>query len=131
MTDSLTISGLAMRIFLTHHYDLQRNDGIPLIIKKGVFDDIHKSYYGGRVEVYNPTTFSRKRLYYYDVNSLFPFASLNSMPSTDCVYIECLKEYPEIDDLFGFFYCKIKASDNYLGLLPVRTPRGLIFPVGE
>lgn len=50
MTESLTISGLALKIFLNKHY----YNNIPLINKKDVFDDIHKSYYGGRVEVFNP-----------------------------------------------------------------------------
>ena len=48
MTDSLTISGLALRIFLTKYYN-PKDETIPLITNKSVFDDIHKSYYGGRV----------------------------------------------------------------------------------
>jgi DNA polymerase family B len=130
MTESLTISGLAMRIFLTNHYKPE-NKTIPLIISKNIFDDIHQSYYGGRVEVYNPTNIDNKILYYYDVNSLYPYASLNSIPGIDCTYIECIKHKVNIDDLFGFFYCKIKSDNNYIGLLPVRTKTNLIFPLGE
>jgi len=130
MTDSLTISGLAMRIFLTNHYKPE-NKSIPLIISKSVFDDIHKSYYGGRVEVYNPTNIDNKILYYYDVNSLYPYASLNSMPGIYSTYIECINHKIDINDLFGFFYCKIKSNNNYIGLLPVRTKTNLIFPLGE
>jgi hypothetical protein len=134
MTDSLTISGLAMRIFLTNHYN-PNDKAIPLIIHKSIFDDIHKSYYGGRVEVYNPTNKDNKTLYYYDVNSLYPYASLNTMPGINSTYIECIRDKVNIDDLFGFFYCKIKTNftgyNNYFGLLPVRTKTNLIFPLGE
>jgi hypothetical protein len=130
MTDSLTISGLAMRIFLTDHYKSE-NKAIPLIINKSIFDDIHKSYYGGRVEVYNPTNKDNKILYYYDVNSLYPYASLNTMPSTESTYIECINYKIDIENLFGFFYCKIKSNNNYIGLLPVRTKTNLIFPLGQ
>jgi hypothetical protein len=135
MTDSLTVSGLAMRLFLTKYYN-PNDKSIPLIISKSVFDDIHKSYYGGRVEVYNPTNINstntiNKTLYYYDVNSLYPYASLNSMPSINSTYIECIKHKINIEDLFGFFYCKIKTNNNYIGLLPVRTKTNLIFPLGE
>jgi len=134
MTDSLTVSGLAMRIFLTKYYN-PNDKAIPLITHKSIFDDIHKSYYGGRVEVYNPTNIDNKTLYYYDVNSLYPYASLNTMPGINSTYIECIKDKVNIEDLFGFFYCKIKTNftkyNNYFGLLPVRTKTNLIFPLGE
>src|SRR6267378_427235 len=130
MTDSLTVSGLAMIIFLTKYYN-PNDKAIPLITHKSIFDDIHKSYYGGRVEVYNPTNIDNKTLYYYDVNSLYPYASLNTMPGINCTYIECINHEIDIKDLFGFFYCKIKSNSNYLGLLPVRTKTNLIFPKGE
>lgn len=129
MTESLTISGIAMKIFLTKYYNSIKN-AIPLIINRAIFDDIHSAYYGGRVEVYK--SFVKGLAYYYDVNSLYPFASLNIMPGTDCVYVDCLKHKLDLTNLFGFFYCKIKTNNNnYLGLLPVRTKKGLIFPIGE
>jgi hypothetical protein len=80
-------------------------------------------------------------LYYYDVNSLYPFASLNNMPGLVCKYIEKYSTGPTNSDildlgasssLFGFFYCKIKSSSNYIGLLPKRSEEGrLTFPNGE
>lgn len=32
---------------------------------------------------------------------------------------------------FGFFYCRIKTTNLYLGLLPVRKDLGIIMPNGE
>jgi hypothetical protein len=129
MTECLTVSGIAMRIFLTKYYN-QKNEAIPLITNKAVFDDIHSAYYGGRVEVYNPIITPGQNAYYYDVNSLYPYASLNQMPGVNCTYVERITPKLELANLFGFFYCKIKSSGNYLGLLPIRTKTSLIFPVG-
>ena len=38
----------------------------------------------------------------------------------------------DIDTLFGFFYCRIDTPlDGYLGLLPIRSKKGLNFPLGK
>lgn len=126
MTKTLTISSLSLKIFLEKYYNV--NKPIPLVLNKGIWDDLHKAYYGGRVEVFH--TFMGKG-YFYDVNSLYPFASLNSMPGLKSKYIESYNHKFDLDNLFGFFYCKIKSSGNFLGLLPLRTSKNLLFPVGS
>ena len=63
VTGSLTISSLAIKIYLTKFYSTD----IPLINKRSVYEDIKKSYFGGITEVYRPYG---ENLYYYDVNSL-------------------------------------------------------------
>lgn len=138
MTDCLTITGISMRYFLKDHYLNKEEQSIPLVTNKAIWDDIYQAYYGGRVEVYNPTfkinkrAKNSKKLYYLDVNSLYPFASLNRMPGLNCQYIESYKQPLDLDQLFGFFYCKIKSNNGYLGLLPKRTEKGnLIFPTGK
>jgi len=115
-----------MDIFLRRFYD----NNIPLINKKSVYNDIKKSYYGGVTEVYKP---HGKNLYYYDVNSLYPHSALNAMPGLKCSYIENINlNISEcINDMFGFYYCNVKATDGYLGLLPYRTESGLLMPIGE
>lgn len=115
-----------MDIFLRRFYD----NNIPLISKKSVYNDIKKSYFGGVTEVYRP---HGKNLYYYDVNSLYPYAALNSMPGLNCYYIEDinLNINKYIDKMFGFYYCKIIANSNYLGLLPIRDINGIIMPIGD
>jgi hypothetical protein len=128
MTEVLTVSGMAMRIFLNKHYNPNEKP-IPLINKKDVFEDVKSAYYGGRVEIFNPRV--EELCNYYDVNSLYPYASLNIMPGLKCVYVKYINVEVDMDDLFGFFYIKIKTPNNYLGLLPKRTLEGLIYPVGE
>jgi hypothetical protein len=77
-----------------------------------MYDDLKQAYYGGVTEVYKPYG---KNLYYYDVNSLYPFAALNPMCSNKYSYLESLNGKGLIlDNLFGFFYCEIEAPNNYL-----------------
>ena len=124
ITHSLTVSRLALNIFIK---DYLKQSKLP-IIKQNMFSDIKQAYFGGVTEVYKPYG---ENLYYYDVNSLYPFASLNPMPSTNCTYLEYFNSSPNIQDLFGFFYCEIESQDNYLGLLPVHSDLGLIMPNGR
>src|ERR1700723_2112011 len=115
-TKSLTISSLSMDIYLKRFY----NNNIPLIKQKSIYNNIKQSYYGGITEVYKPYG---KNLLYYDVNSLYPYAALNNMPGLNCVYTDNINSNigDILDNLFGFYYCKIKTKDGYLGLLPHRT----------
>lgn len=125
MTDCTTISRLALNIFFKHYL---KDSKIP-IIRSSMFTDIKEAYYGGVTEVYKPHGFN---LLYYDVNSLYPFASLNSMPGNKCFYMEDFSGSGlNLDGLFGYFYCEVKTDNNYLGLLPVRTDIGLIMPNGK
>jgi hypothetical protein len=126
MTQRPTISGIALLLFLKKY--LVKNT-IPLINKKDIFNFIHFAYYGGMTEVYKPYG---KNLKYIDVNSLYPFASLNPMPGTECKYLEDFTDNGlNLDSLFGFFEAKVKTNDGYFGLLPMKTKNGLIFPNGE
>ena len=136
VTNSLTISSLAMNIFLNKYYD----NNIPLITKTSLFEDIKLSYFGGITEVYKPTNTEDEILYYYDVNSLYPYASLNKMPGLDCVYESNIDFFidksmdqstDKVEKFFGFYYCKIKTNNLYIGLLPVRTKEGITMPNGE
>jgi hypothetical protein len=125
MTDNLTISGLATRIFLKDFY----NNNIPVISKASIYRDIKQAYYGGITEVYKPYG---KNLYYYDVNSLYPYVALQDMPGLECSKIQFFTDKQDLGNLFGFFNCIVQSPlDSYLGLLPVRTKTGINFPIGK
>ena len=125
MTEHITISGLAVHIFLKDFY----NYNIPNINKPSIYRDIKQAYYGGITEVYKPFG---QNLYYYYVNSLYPYVALNDMPNLTCNKILFYTNNQDIDTLFGFFYCSIEAPLNgYLGLLPIRADKGLNFPLGK
>lgn len=125
VTKSMTISKLAFNIYMSKYY----NDNIPLISNNNLWNSIKNAYYGGIAEVYKPYG---ENLYYYDVNSLYPYAALNDMPGLECYYKEYIINKPDIEGLFGFYYCKVSTTDNYIGLLPVRTEDGsVIMPNGS
>ena len=95
---SLTLSSLAMTIFKVHY--MEENSIFQLLGK--VEEDIRESYTGGAVDVFIPHNFNPKiynynypkeqlnrlqeagianeTLYYYDVNSLYPFCMLQDLP---------------------------------------------------
>lgn len=129
MTDGLTITRLALNIFLNNYYDFNFKP-LPLINKSNYFNFIKEGYYGGITEVYKPYG---KNLIYLDVNSLYPYAALNPMAGTNCTYLHNLGEGGlDLDNLFGFFYAKVKTTNDYLGLLPLHTDKNsLIHPNGE
>jgi hypothetical protein len=127
MTECLTISRIALTKFLNYYLNESK---IPLINKLQYFNFINLGCYGGITEVYIPFGIN---LNYYDVNSLYPFVALQSMPGINCSYIENIDgKGLELKELFGFFHAEVKANNNlYLGLLPIKTKMGLIFPNGE
>lgn len=125
MIESLTISGLALKIFRRNYH----NNNIPLINKTSMYRDIKQGYYGAITEVYKPYG---EKLYYYDVNSLYPYVALQDLPGTKCSKENFIGLDVNIDTLFGFYYCCIESpKDSYLGLLPMRDKDGLRFPLGK
>lgn len=126
LTVSSTISRLALNIYLKNYL---KQSKIPAITNKHMFNFIKKAYFGGMTEVYIPYG---ENLFLIDVNSLYPATALYDMPGLKTEYIENFKEGLNLDDLFGFFYCHvISAKNTYLGLLPITTAKGLVFPNGE
>jgi len=67
-------------------------------------------------------------LFYYNVNSLYPYAALNDMPGTKCKFEDNIDQnIKELNNIFGFFYVKVTApNNNYLGLLPYRINDSII-----
>ena len=94
-----------------------------------MYKDIKQAYYGGVFEVYKPWG---KNLKYYNVNSLYPFASYGTIPGLEAEFVDYFDKPIELDDsLFGFFYCKIKSYEKgNLGLLPYRTKDRVVYPLG-
>ena len=128
LTESLTIAGLAKTKYLKYYL---KDSKIPLINTNNLFQFIYSSYFGGITEVYKPYG---ENLSYLDVNSLYPFVALNPMPGLNCQWIESYNsEGLDLSNLFGVFYAKVitPSQGEYLGLLPVRTKSGLIFPRGK
>jgi hypothetical protein len=92
-----------------------------------------RSYFGGRTEIFKPIydTGDNKKdiLYYYDVNSLYPYVMLDEMP------IAPLNTHvKDIDSEMGYVDCVVKVPDCYIPILAtsikVNDTNKLVFPVG-
>lgn len=127
MTNCLTASSLASDIFMKN-FVYNKTTSLPYINSHNIYNDIHNAYFGGITEVY--ITYGED-LKYYDVNSLYPYAAYKAMPELKCTKLTFYEPTEDIDNFFGFFYCKIKTPySDYLGLLPLKTGSGLNFPLG-
>ena len=115
---ALTLPALAMRIYKTHY--MPKNT-IYQILDKAEFN-IRDSYTGGAVDVYvphnrisgffNKVTKAFINLYYYDVNSLYPYVmAYFDMPIGKPVPFQGNIRKIE-PNAYGFFYCNISSPDN-------------------
>jgi DNA polymerase type B, organellar and viral len=97
ISECLTLSSLAMNIYRTRYYD---QEGWPIYIPSSNQDAfIRRGYYGGHADTYKPYG---ENLYYYDVNSLYPFVMKTfAMPGGKPVWHGNLEDL-ELDEIFGF-----------------------------
>lgn len=127
ITDCLTVSSLAMRIFRTIYYDIQ---SFPIHKPNRNMDTfIRRGYYGGHAEVYKPYG---TNLYQYDINSLYPYVMKTfDLPSGVPVWRDKLMNEP-LTNLFGFIEAVVECpSSMNRPFLPYRKANGtLLFPTG-
>nr|QHB79550.1 DNA polymerase [Sesuvium portulacastrum] len=128
IVSKITLSSLALSIFRMRYYDpsnLQIH--IP---NKNEDTFIRRAYYGGHTDVYKPYG---EDLYYYDVNSLYPFVMKEfPMPGGKPVWHGNLEGMP-LDSLFGFIEADVECPKTIKKpFLPYRDKNDtLIFPTGE
>jgi len=117
ITDSLTLPALAFKIFRVEFMDLDQ----IFRLSSNVEADIRQAYFGGHTDCYIPHNVwdifniaknCAKKLFYYDVNSLYPYAmAIFPMPVGLPIRFKgnIVKAEP---DAFGFFYCKILTPEH-------------------
>ena len=125
----LTLSSLALTIFRTNYYD---QNNWPIHIPNRNEDTfIRRGYYGGHADTYKPYG---ENLYYYDVNSLYPYIMKEyPMPGGVPVWRGNL-EGEDLDNLFGFIEAYVVCPRNITRpFLPYRDEKTqtLLFPTGE
>jgi hypothetical protein len=121
LLDVYSTSSLAMKIFRTKFM----NFDIPILPK--FYDKIlRKSYKGGVVNIIKPFG---KNLYYYDVNSLYPWAMKQVMPG-QFVKTHYGKNI-NINNFFGFIYAQIIVPKGTKVPFASTRRNSLISPVGK
>lgn len=124
----LTLSSLAMNIYRTRYYD---QEGWPIYIPSCNQDAfIRRGYYGGHADTYKPYG---ENLYYYDVNSLYPFVMKTfAMPGGKPVWHSNLEDL-ELDEIFGFIeaYVICPSTINRPFLPYKNKDNTLLFPTGQ
>ena len=128
ITTIVSLPALALKIFRMKFLDKL----IPIL--NGVTDRfIRNSYYGGAVDFYKATNIHAENLYYYDVNSLYPYAMLKPMP------MNLIRSYNDkeckdinLDNFFGFLEVDVECSDSISKpVLPVKYLGKTIYPKGS
>jgi len=108
-----TLPSLAFAIFRAHY--LPKGDLGLIDLKGKISADIRLSYTGGSTDMFIPKNPKGKKIYAYDVNSLYPFVMKNYMyPIGKGIFIEFIKkmELSQNSDIFGFFLAEIIAPIN-------------------
>jgi DNA polymerase type B, organellar and viral len=128
-----TIASTAMAIFRRHYFP--ERDG-PIWVRHDKDYLFRRAYFGGRVEAYRIGELP-KPTYYYDVNSLFPFA----MVTTNLPDPSRLRHRSEIgvaslerlmDENEGCASVRLRHPLARVGTLPFRRSDGrLLFPIGS
>jgi len=102
---------------------------IPIL--KGKQDGfIRKGYYGGHTDYYESYLSNG---YYYDINSLYPYAMLKPMPHKRIKHYKNMSNI-NLNDFFGYIKCEIETPNNILKpLLPYKDPNTdkTIYPIGK
>lgn len=123
----ITFASLALNIFRLKYYDASN---WPIHIPNKNEDSfIRRAYYGGHTDAYKPYG---ENLYYYDVNSLYPFVMKEfPMPGGVPVWHRNL-EGMDLDSMFGFIEAYVECPKTInKPFLPYRNKENtLIFPTG-
>lgn len=124
----ITLPSLALTIFRKIYYDPKT---FPIHIPNLLEDTfIRRGYYGGHADTYIPYG---ENLYYYDVNSLYPFIMKTfPMPGGKPKWCGNL-EGQDLDGLFGFIEAYVLCPKTIKRpFLPYRDDKNtLLFPTGE
>jgi len=121
MTNYSTVSGISFAIYRSNY--LKKDYKLPRL-KGEILKNIRDAYYGGGVDVYKPYG---RDLYYYDVNSLYPYSMLKDMPVGNPIQTS----NSNLNEIFGFVKATVTSPPNIKKpILPFKSDKGLIFPTG-
>lgn len=130
-----TISSTALDLWKRKYLpcELIRED---YILGFRIKDEIFKTYYGGRTEIYGRgllKSTNKKKWRLLDFNSLYPSCMLNKFPLPQSIVKPENKTIENIKEYEGFSDVEIECDYMFYPLLPYRDFKlgKLIFPVGR
>jgi DNA polymerase type B, organellar and viral len=124
LTNYPTLSSLSFAIFRSN---FMKEENIP-ISNLNDFNFIKESYRGGHVDVYRPFT-KGKRVYCYDINSLYPSVmAKNPFPVGIPKYFNGTRD---LKDLFGFVKVVVTCPDMFCPVLLTKHNNKTIAPIGS
>jgi len=103
-----TLPSLSFAIFRSQYL----NKNSIHMLSGDIENDIRQGYTGGACDMYIPRPIKNRKIYAYDVNSLYPFVMAeNKLPIGNPTYFT--GDITKIDNkAFGFFYCNITTPNN-------------------
>lgn len=151
-----TLTSLTFNIYRTHFLGTNK---IPMLAGK-FYTDLKMAYTGGATDMYIPTNLLKNNissssilskvfknawkviciLYYYDVNSLYPYImSQFELPCGKIVYFEGNIYNPDLvinniipQGVLGFYYCKVIAPTNLMHpIIQLRHNNTTLAPLGS
>nr|YP_010991019.1 DNA-directed DNA polymerase [Pappia fissilis]WOX61292.1 DNA-directed DNA polymerase [Pappia fissilis] len=118
LSDCLSMTSLSMLIFRKKFLKVK----IPVLDHK-LDEFVRDSYYGGSTDYYKKYA---KNVYYYDVNSLYPYAMLKDIPLKPLRWVD---ESTKLEDLFGFALVKVHCPKTIKKpILPKKHNGKTIYP---
>ena len=123
ITNYMTLPSLSMSVFGFNFYD----EKYEIKMIKGPLEKfIREAYYGGNVGAFTQSTNGQvERAYHYDMNSQYPYAMLNKMPTGDPVF----STNTNLNYYFGYVYALIiPPSESELKNLYIqfRSDNGIV-----
>ncbi len=124
ITSILSTSTLSMLIFRTKFLKVK----IPVL--KRIDDSfIRQGYFGGATDYYK---MKAENIYYYDVNSLYPYAMMQAMPYELIRKVKIFENNFNLNSFFGFLKVEVNSSkDIKIPLLPCKYQGKTIYPTGS
>ena len=125
ITSIVSMSSLSLKIF---RLNFLKHD-IP-ILSQNIDNYIRNSYFGGAVDIYKCYA---ENVYYYDVNSLYPWAMCQPMPLEliETILSPNLDKF-NLDNFFGFIELELICPDSVnRPVLPFKAKGRTIFPKGK
>lgn len=121
LVKSVSASSLALRIFRTN---FMSDFNIP-VLNSDIDRFVRQSYLGGMTNYFQR---SGETLYYYDINSLYPFCMRYKQPLAPIKYHKFVNN---LNNFFGFCLADLYCPKDLIPVIPFKHEGKTIYPHGS